>query len=230
MVAKLEKTLLSRRPAQGSFLTSLYALSLLMVVFTMGQHDLFNISKHLSASHSRVFGHQEYWRAFTTVLLHADLGHLAANSLFFTGFAYLLSGYFGFWAFPVLSLLAGGLTNLIVLQAYPPETTLVGISGVVYFMASFWLTMYFFIQRGHSPIRRLTNASALALVLLFPQLFEARVSYAAHAVGFLLGIPAGTFFFFAHKRSIRGHEVWREPEPEPAEQEAEDQSPQCLCG
>jgi rhomboid protease GluP len=218
MDAKLEKTLLSRPPQKGSFRTALLGLSLLMLVFVLDQQSRLGLPESISATRQQVFGQQQYWRAFTTALLHADLGHLAANSLFFTGLAYLLNGYFGAWAFPVLSLVAGGLINLIVLSIYPEGVTLVGISGVVYFMASFWLTLYCFIQRGVSPGRRLVNAVALSLMLLFPALFEPRVSYLSHAVGFALGIPFGALFFGLRKRGIRAQETWTEPQnDEPSE-------------
>lgn len=226
--AKLEKSLLSRPPEKGSFRTALLGLSLLMLIFSLDQQTLLGLPGSFSATPEQVFGQREYWRAFTTMLLHADLKHLAANSLFFTGLAYLLNGYYGAWAFPVLSFIAGGLTNLIVLSAYPDGVTLVGISGVVYFMAAFWLTLYCLIQRSVSPGRRLVNAIALSLMLLFPTLFEPRVSYLAHAVGFALGIPFGAALFAVRKRAIRAQEVWRLPEP-PAELELES-SPQADSG
>jgi len=211
--SKLEKTLLSSRPSKGAFTNALYGLCVLLLIYTMDQQSLFNVPASLTATAAQVFGRHEYWRVFTTALVHADLGHLIANSVFFTGLAFLLNGYFGAWAFPFLSFLAGGLINLIVLKAYPEETTVVGASGIVYFMAAFWLTLYFFIQRGISPVRRAVNAVAFALVLLFPELIEERVSYLSHAVGFALGVPLGAVFFWIRKAAIRSHEVWRVPEP-----------------
>jgi rhomboid protease GluP len=209
---KLQKTLLSERPRKGSLTAALYGLCALLAVFTLDQQSMLNMPEAFTATRAQVFGHHEYWRAFTTLLVHADLGHLLANSVFFTGLAFLLNGYFGAWAFPALSFLAGGLTNLIVLAAYPEGVTLVGASGVVYFMAAFWLTLYFFVQRGLTPWRRAINALSFALVLLFPELIEERVSYLSHAVGFALGLPFGAAFFRLKKSSIRSHEVWSEPE------------------
>ena len=43
----------------------------------------------------------EYWRLFTAIAVHADLRHFLANALFFTFFAYLLYGSFGFWVHPL---------------------------------------------------------------------------------------------------------------------------------
>jgi rhomboid protease GluP len=214
MKPKLGRTLLSMKPRESSALTSLLSLFILSVIFVFYQENFFEFSKYLSANSSQVFGHHEFWRAFTSPLLHADLEHLTSNALFFAGLAYLLNGYFGFWIFPVLSFLVGGLINFVVLQVYPPEVTVVGASGIVYFMAAFWLTLYFGIERGVSKIRRFMNTAAFVTVLLIPEAFQERVSYLSHAVGFGFGVILGVLFFFMSRKKIRSFEVWELPEPE----------------
>jgi rhomboid protease GluP len=218
---RLEKTLLSEAPRRGAGLASLCGLALLLLAFAADQQGLFNDQDLLSATREQVFGRHEYWRAFTAQLLHADLGHLLDNAVFFAGLSYLLYGYFGAWAFPGLSFLAGGLANLATLWLYPERSGIVGASGVVYFMAAFWLTLYFFIQRDLSPWRRGLNALGLSLALLFPELWDERVSYLAHAIGYALGVVAGIGYFSSQKEVIRSRERWREPEPELAEEQDE---------
>ena len=209
--AKLVRTLLSKKPAVNSGLISLLSVAVLAVIFAVSQKNV-DVSGHFTADYTRVFSHHEFWRAITSPLLHANVEHLGSNALFFGGLAYLLNGYFGLWAFPVMSILAGGLINLIVLPNYPPDTTIVGVSGIVCFMAAFWLALYFGIERGISKIRRLMNTAAFAMVLFIPEVLHANVSYLSHAVGFGLGIIAGTFFFAINRDAIRTHEVWKEPE------------------
>ena len=58
-------------------------------------HDL------LAAIPRQVRVEGEYWRLFTAIAVHADLRHFLANALFFTFFAYLLYGSFGFWVHPL---------------------------------------------------------------------------------------------------------------------------------
>jgi rhomboid protease GluP len=214
MKPKLVRTLLSMKPRNSSPLTSLLSLFVLSVIFVFYQENLFGFSQVLTANGTLVFGHHEFWRLFTAPLLHADLEHLTSNALFFAGLAYLLNGYFGFWIFPVVSFLVGGLINLVVLQVYPPEVFVVGASGIVYFMASFWLTLYFGIERGASKIRRVMNTTAFVTVLLIPEALQERVSYLSHAVGFGLGIAVGILYFFTNRKKIRSYEVWELPEPE----------------
>lgn len=203
MEYKLNKTLLSKRPSFESFMVAFVGLAILLLFFTLN-------SRSLSASGDLVFGEKEYWRAFTTTLLHADLNHLAHNAFFFTGLAALLTNYFGFWVFPVMSFLVGGIINLATLYFYPPSVHLVGVSGVVYFMASFWLVLYLLVERRQTIFVRLLHAFAVSLIFLFPEAFQPEVSYLAHGLGFLFGIPSGLIYYYVNEKKIRSKDEWVE--------------------
>ena len=139
--------------------------------------------------------------------MHADLGHFFSNAIFLALFSYLLFGYFGFWVFPVLGLLLAALTNYLSLLTYPPGVSLVGASGLVYWMAGFWLSMYLLVDRSLGFGKRVMRAIVVALVVLLPSRFQENVSYRTHAIGFGLGITSA-FVYFRHKReSIRAAEV-----------------------
>lgn len=203
MELKLNKTFLSNRPSIESVLTGFMGLLVLLLFFSLDQ-------KSLSANGFQVFEKKEYWRAFTTTLLHADLNHLAHNAFFFTGLATLLHHYFGFWVFPILSLFVGGLINLVALYFYPPQIVLVGVSGVIYFMASFWLVLYLKIERRQSLKVRFLHAFAVSLIFLFPEVFRPEVSYLAHGLGFLFGIPVGLIYYYWNQTKIRAKDEWIE--------------------
>lgn len=208
MSFKLDKTYLSKPPGTGSFVVAL--ISFLVMLGLMGQD-----ASTMTASHHQVFVEKSYWKAFTTTLVHADLNHLFHNAFFFTGLATLLNGYFGFFAFPVLSFVAGGIANLLTLFYYPAHTTLVGVSGVVYFMAAFWLTLFIFIDRKKRLHSRIIYGIGMALIFFFPDTLKPQVSYLAHFFGFALGIPAAIIYFFMHLKQIRAAEVWIEVAPSP---------------
>src|SRR5438105_9969833 len=70
----------------------------------------------MAASRGEVFGHHQWWRAWTTLFVHADPRHLISNSLLFFVLGSFVFGYFGWMAFPALAFFAGGITNLIVLN------------------------------------------------------------------------------------------------------------------
>jgi rhomboid protease GluP len=206
------KTYLSRKPAAGSFWASAYSLAVLMVLFMLYQDDVGGLAKWMTATPDQVFAHGQYWRALTTLGVHADLEHFLANAGFFSGLAFLLSAYFGVWAFPVLSLAGGTLANLIALKTYEPTDVLLGASGVVYFMAAFWLSQYAGIERRLSLPRRLINSAAFTLVLLMPATFEPRVSYRTHAIGYVLGWVLGGLYYWTHRKMYREAEVIAPPE------------------
>ena len=212
MKVKLNKTFLSKRPSASSFVVAFLGLLTLLMFFTLERENL-------SASGSLIFEEHQYWRAFTTTLLHGDLNHLAHNAFFFTGLAALLHNYFGVLVFPVLSFLAGGLINILTLAYYPPEVHLVGVSGVIYFMASFWLVLYILIERRHSLIVRIMQAMGVTLIFLFPQVFQPEVSYLAHGMGFLIGIPVGAVYYLFNRKRIRAQDEWIEVEKKHSEME-----------
>lgn len=203
MERKLVKTYLSKRPSLESLILGGLGLITLLLFFTFNKNSF-------TANGFLVFEKKEYWRAFTTTLLHGDLNHLAHNAFFFTGLAALLHSYFGLWVFPVLSLIVGGLINLVTLSFYSPEIHLVGISGVIYFMASFWLTLYLLIERRQKISVRIIHAVAVPLIFLFPDSIQPQVSYMAHALGFAFGIPLGLIYYSINKNKIRSKDEWIE--------------------
>lgn len=210
MDTKLVKTFLSKRPTSVSFLIGVISLAVMTLFFGANPESF-------SANGFLVYTKGEYWRAFTTTLLHADLNHLAHNAFFLLGLATLLHNYFGFWVFPVLSLIAGGFINLIALKIYPPAVHLVGVSGVIYFMASFWLTSYMLIERRQKILSRFIHATGVTLIFLFPQVFQPEVSYLAHGLGFLIGIPLAILYFGLNFKKIRAREEWVEIKRDPIE-------------
>ena len=203
MDKRLTKTFLSKKPNDGNIFIAVFSFLMLLAVF------LFS-GRNFEASGFLIFDRGEWWRAFTTSLMHADFMHLGHNALFFTVFAVLLNTYFGWFMFPVMSFLMGGLINLLTLAFYPKEITLVGISGVIYFMASFWMTSFVMIERNRRLNHRLIIATGISLALFCPDLMhlEAKVSYLSHALGFALGIPSALIWFWWHKNEIRAKEVW----------------------
>ena len=202
MMLELKRTLLSQKPKSSSVLIGLLSYVVLVMVFFLNHRGL-------SANGEIVYNRGEYWRAFTTTLMHGDFVHLGSNTLFFLVFSVLLYNYFGFWVFPLLSLFVGGVINLIVFKVYDPQIYLLGISGVIYFMAAFWMVMFISLERQVQLHRRILTALAVSLILLWPETFSSNVSYLAHALGVVFGIPAALLYFWLRKRSLRSHEVWQ---------------------
>ena len=201
-------TLLTPRPAPGAAWVALASLWVIALFSAEYWHDVVGIADQLSASPSQVFQDGEWWRLLTTMLVHGDLPHLAGNALALGLLSYLVYGYFGPLAYPTISLLLGIVITALTLLWYPTDVTVVGISGLIYGLATFWLTSFFLIQRNHSWPKRLLRCFGFSLIMLIPTTVEPTVSYRAHAVGALVGIVAGIVHFYLRKDWIRAHEVY----------------------
>ncbi len=158
-----------------------------------------------------IFKDGEFIRLFTSILLHAHLKHLISNAIFFLFFSYLLYGYFGFWVYPVLAVLLGGLVNYLTLLTYPEGVSILGASGVVYLMAGFWFTSYVFIERSRSVNKRILHVMGVSLILLIPSAVSPEVSYSSHMIGFAAGVASGLVYYFRNRERLRAREV-RVPE------------------
>lgn len=186
------------------------ALISLILVFAalLNWNGLYHADIWMPASGAAVFGKHEYWRAWSTLFVHADLRHLLANSFLFFILGTFIYGYFGLVAFPFLALFCGGLANLVVLRTMRPETELIGVSGVVYWMGGFWLILYFLIERRLTVTQRALRAFGVGLVLFMPaEAFDPTISYADHLTGFIFGLIAGLAFYLYKRREILSAEI-----------------------
>lgn len=160
-----------------------------------------------TATGAEVFQQREIWRLFTTTFAHGDLEHLLSNSYMLGILVYFVHGHFGVRVFPVASLLAAALINALALITYSPQIRLVGASGLVYFLAGFWLTMFIAIERQRRFPARLLRAVGVGLVILFPTTFEPRTSYRTHLIGVIIGILFAWVYFVLNQKEIQSAEV-----------------------
>lgn len=172
---------------------SLLPAALFLLLFCVGSFWAWTHpeTNQLAATQRTVYERGEIWRLMTTLWVHADMGHLLANSGLFMIFGLFLRNYFGLWAFPGLSLVGGILTGALALLTYPADVRLIGASGMVYFMAALWLLLFLRHADYLSWPHRLMRAIAFSLVVLVPTQFEPQVSYRTHAIGFALGLLFG---------------------------------------
>lgn len=204
---RVRETLLSRKPREFSrHVTVISVLMILWITLLTWQNHAALLS-NLAATRNGVLENREYWRLITSIMVHADMGHLLSNILFIALFSYLLFGYYGIWVHPVLSVASAGLINYISLLTYPAGTSLIGASGLVYWMAGFWLTMYMMVERSLVVGKRIMRSTGVTLIVLFPSTFQENVSYRAHAIGFGMGVILAFAYFQRNRQSIRAAEV-----------------------
>jgi len=204
---RVTQTMLARRPRDYSVQVAIISLLVILWTTLLCWKNGQEFSSRLAAIPEKVLLEKEFWRLWTGMAVHADLPHFAVNALFFGFFSYLIYGYFGFWLYPVWSLLLGGVTTYLSLLTYSASTHLVGSSGLVYLMAGFWFMMYILVERRHTVKRRLLHAVGVALIVFLPTSLQERVSYRTHSIGFGLGIVLAVACFQRKKERIRSEEV-----------------------
>lgn len=131
------------------------------------------------------------FRSFGSLFIHSGFPHLGSNLLLFIPFGWLLRNYFGFFTFPILSVLAGVLTNWLTIYIYATQgynSSLVGASGMVYAMVAQWNMLYLRWDRRYSLKERIIRALGVTMMLLIPTEYSPKTSYLAHALGFLIGV------------------------------------------
>jgi len=181
---------LTRKPLRNG----VWATILLVLLLAFGKLAEYPASADL------VYGKGEIWRAWTTLFVHADPGHLLANVFLFAPFAYALITAYGYFLFPVVGFFVGGLVNLVVLKTMPAATTLVGASGVVYWMGAAWITLAFLVDRRDRMTVRLLKAFGVSMLLFLPDKYRPEVSYLTHGLGYLAGVISA-LVYYAMKRS-----------------------------
>ncbi len=165
-------------------------------------------STYLNASWDLVVNKGEYWRLFTTSFIHGDLDHLLSNTLMLFVLTYFVTSFYGIWASLILSFTLGTVINFVTLSQYSPETTLVGASGIVYYLWGFWLVLFVCIEKRMSLIRRIVRVMAIFFVLLIPTTYSPSTSYLAHYFGFIIGGLSGSLFYFVRYGHISKFEKW----------------------
>lgn len=199
----VRRTWLSRRPHFRASLLAAWMVFLLILSAVLYWKNVAGLSDLMPASGQSVFRDHQVWRLWTALFAHADVGHLVSNALGLFVLGYFLMGYFSLWFFPIAGLLIGGFANYLTLLSYAPETRLVGISGVVYWMGGAWLILYLLLDQQRTWPQRLLRAGGVALGVFFPSsAFDPSISYLAHLYGFLLGLVSGGFYYLLNRKTF----------------------------
>jgi rhomboid protease GluP len=204
---RIRENWLTRKPDARALNVALFfgfVLFAASAAFFIGYH---NLDQLMAASPKQVFAQHQLWRAWTALFAHANLEHLLGNSILFIPLTYLLAGYFGLFSLPLLGIALGGIVNLFVLKAMPEETSLLGMSGVVYWMGAVWLTLYVLIDRRERFRRRFAYALFLSLFVFVPEKYKPEVSYMSHFLGFAVGVASGLAVYIFFKKRFLAAEV-----------------------
>lgn len=138
------------------------------------------------------FGRGEWWRLFTATCLHADLPHLALNSVVGVLFLGLAMGRYGSGAGLLAAQLAGAAGNLATVWLSGPEHRGLGASGVVMGALGLLAVQSLGLLREHPAWKRAVAAGLTGGLMLFVLLgLTPGTDVVAHAGGFAGGLVLG---------------------------------------
>jgi rhomboid protease GluP len=166
----VENWITRKLPEQGNK-TTLFLVTLLVVGSALFLNDIYHAGALMPASYETVVNKHQYYRLWTALFAHGDLEHIMSNLFLFIPFAYLLAHYFSLWLFPLIGFLLGGVINFIVVHYLGGNITIIGVSGVVYWMGAAWMSLSFFIDRRESMLARFLKLSGVSLILFFTTTF-----------------------------------------------------------
>ena len=206
---RLTGTLMTGKPARFSVLASLGMILLMAVTTQMYWQDWWGLAEYMPAVKKHIFEDNQWWRAFTAIFIHGDLGHYISNMYMLGVFSFFIFGHFGWKAYPLWTVVGATIVNVLSIMTYPAETRLLGASGLVYVLGGWWLCMYVLVQRQYSYLNRSFRVIGTALMVFFPTTFVPTTSYRTHAIGFAVGVATAILYYLRHKKEIRAGDKYK---------------------
>ena len=121
---------------------------------------------------------------------------------------YFVTSFYGSFISVGLGFIMGMIINYFVISGYQTDTTLVGASGVIYYLWGFWLVLYVCISKHMHIIGRLIRIGGIFLILLVPTTYSPSTSYMAHYIGFGVGFITGLVYYLLNHKKIAEFEFW----------------------
>lgn len=206
---RLTSTLINEKPRRDSLWVSFVILLFITLMTQLYWYNIGGLADLLPSVKNKIFIDGQWWRIFTSTLIHSNLGHLLSNLYMLGIFSFFVYGHFGAKIHPLFTFLGAGIVNLIAISTYSGDTRLLGASGLVYLLGGFWLTLYLFIQRQFPFMNRFLRVCGIALMVFFPTSFESTTSYRTHFIGFVVGISMALLYFVFNFKKIRKHEKYQ---------------------
>ncbi len=185
------------QPVEAEIVDTGYAgiVAYLLVIWCIPALEYFTQAdfRSIGRLHAEAVTQGEWWRAATALTLHADLGHIAANSLFGCLFGLFVGRHLGSGLGWLLVLICGFVANLVNAYVQPDIFRAIGASTATFaalgLVPAFGWRRGFFrgrgFKRGFAPV-----FGAIAL-LAFTGFGAENVDAVGHICGFLAGIGMG---------------------------------------
>ena len=130
----------------------------------------------------------EWWRLVTAVFLHADLQHIALNSVSFYFLGQELEPLMGKWRFLLLSLGAGIGGNIVSFAFSNYNSVSIVASGAVFGLFASYLALSYLYPDSYSLSARAQNYAALIVINLVFSFLSPGIDFFGHLGGAFYGV------------------------------------------
>jgi len=147
----------------------------------------------------------EWWRVFTALTLHGDIGHLIANLFFGAVFGGCVGRYLGSGVAWAIILLAAGAGNALDLALLPSSHRAIGASTAVFTALGVVAALLWRAESGRASTwaRRYAPLIGAAVLLAYIGTGDAGTDAVAHLTGFIAGLFAGAVFDMRRPRWLQ---------------------------
>ena len=165
-----------------------------LFVYAAARQHAFAIDWFLAgeAQADRIVG-GEWWRVFTALSLHVDVGHLFSNLVAGSLFGFFLSEILSSGLAWLMILIAGGAGNLLNAFFQAPTHTSVGASTAIFGAVGVLavLALKYRPSQWQRGLRRWVPLAAGVMLLAFLGIEGERIDVGAHLAGFIVGCVLG---------------------------------------
>ena len=171
--------------------------ALLVLVQAAAEARIFGVDWFMAgAAQAGLITEGEWWRAITSLGLHADLGHLLSNVVFGAFFGIVLCQILGAGLGWLSIVAAGGLGNVISALFQSGNHTAIGASTAVFGALGLLAALSWLRQRfAQFGLRRFAPIAAGLMLLAFLGIGGERTDIGGHIAGFAAG---ALLAFFLH--------------------------------
>lgn len=176
---------------------TLVIYAVILIAFYLWQHSAGSQANSLGLLNNMlILKDGQWWRLFTALTLHADVGHLVANLVSGIGLGLLANRTFGAGLTWLFTLLGGALGNLLTAWFYAPKLHFNYGASTAIFATLGLLIGHAILTTINTHGRKQWRQYQMPLmvgiaVLALTGIGDTKTDVVAHVCGFIVGIPFG---------------------------------------
>lgn len=179
------------KPTRGRVASGLPPVTKIILILTVGIYFLGGPIERFLIHHSALVEAGEWWRIFTTALLHGSLTHILFNMYALYVLGPQVERGVGSKAFLSLYVAAAGIGGVAAQFFTEHPFAAVGASGAIFGLFGVWLNLAVRRRKTAAGRSMLSQFGVILLINAALPLFFPQISWQAHLGGFIAGFVIG---------------------------------------